>query len=121
MKLNCWEYNKCGRELYGQSVNTQGVCPAAVEEKLNGIHGGKNAGRACWVIAGTYCNGVRQGTFAQKYNSCKECDFYQVVKSESGDNFQLLTTLIQLLLKPDKEWNKSHKQTPNRTVRPGRF
>ena len=70
-KLNCWEYKNCGREPYGHNAKELGVCPAATESKLDGIHGGKNAGRTCWVVAGTLCRGVKQGTFAQKYSSCR--------------------------------------------------
>lgn len=97
MKQNCWEYKHCGREPYGRNVKELGVCPAASEKRLDGIHGGVNAGRACWVVAGTFCSGVVQGTFAQKYNSCKECSFYQLVQAENFQSFQVSTGLLQKL------------------------
>lgn len=50
-KINCWEFKKCGRESGGAHAYDFGVCPAATEKRLNGTHGGKNAGRACWVVA----------------------------------------------------------------------
>ena len=31
----------------------------------------------CWQIAGTFCGGKVQGTFAQKFGNCTECDVYQ--------------------------------------------
>ena len=97
MRVNCWEYKNCGREPYGKNVMTLGVCPAAIERKLHGVHGGVNAGRSCWVVAGTLCHGEVQGPFAQKYNSCKDCDFYQMVQTENNENFQLSSLLLQRL------------------------
>ena len=94
---NCWEYEKCGREPYGKNVKTMGVCPAATEAKLDGVHGGKNAGRACWVVAGTLCDGKVQGIFAQKYSTCRDCDFYQKVQQENFTDFQVSVSLLQKL------------------------
>ena len=97
MLQNCWEFEKCGREPYGENVRELGVCPAALETKLDGVHGGKNAGRACWVVAGTFCNGGVQGVFAQKYESCKDCNFYLKVQQENFNNFELSVSLLQKL------------------------
>lgn len=59
-----------------------GVCPAAAAEYYNGVNHGINAGRVCWIVAGTYCEGKVLGTFEKKLDSCKECDFFQKVKNE---------------------------------------
>jgi len=96
-KLNCWEYKQCGREPYGNMVAVLGVCPAAIETRLNGVHDGRNAGRACWVVAGTLCHGQVQGVFSQKYATCRECNFYQKVQSENYMDFQLSISLLQRL------------------------
>jgi hypothetical protein len=61
---NCWEYMKCGRD-----TDASTKCPAF-----------PHFGRVCWVVAGTFCEGKVQGTFAQKYENCGKCDFYQTVK-----------------------------------------
>ena len=82
-KLNCWEVKRCGREPGGVRDDL-GTCPATLEASLDGIHGGTNAGRACWVVAGTLCNGKVNGTFAAKYDSCEQCDFFELVKQEEG-------------------------------------
>ena len=66
MKANCWEFKKCGRESQGPNAEELGVCQAYLENKLDGVHGGMNAGRSCWVVAGTMCGGNLQGTYAQK-------------------------------------------------------
>jgi len=102
-KLNCWEVKKCGRELGGTRKHL-GVCPAAVEIKLNGTHGGMCAGRACWVVAGTLCGEKEQGTFAVKYHDCEKCDFFQMVKKEEGTAYIFSIVLL-----------KKMKEMPSRT------
>ena len=94
MKKNCWEFKKCGRQEGGEHVHDLGVCPASVEQRLDRVHGGKNAGRACWVVAGTMCGGKVQGTFAQKYENCEVCDFFKTVKREEGPAYQLSIVLL---------------------------
>jgi eukaryotic-like serine/threonine-protein kinase len=88
---------QCGREPGGKKAGELGVCSVATDERLNGIHGGKKAGRACWVIAGTFCDGVVQGTFAQKYSDCTMCDFYRQVKKEEGSGYQTSLVLLKKL------------------------
>ncbi len=92
--MNCWEFAKCEREPGGAKVNELGVCPAAVETKVNGINGGKNGGRSCWAIAGTLCKGEVQGSFALKFNDCMKCEFYKLVKEEEGTNLCLSATIL---------------------------
>jgi hypothetical protein len=64
MGMNCWEFKNCGRDK-------DGSCPAVSE----------NAGRTCWLVAGTLCGGKVQGTSAQKDGNCRECEFYKKVKA----------------------------------------
>jgi len=87
-RLNCWEVKKCGRESGGVHVHDLGVCPATTAEELNGMHGGKNGGRACWFVAGTLCKGDVQGTYAKKYKACLFCDFYKKVKEEEYSEYK---------------------------------
>lgn len=68
-----------------------------MEERLDGIHDGTNAGRSCWIVAGTFCKGEVQGTFAQKFDNCKECDFYNKVREEEFPAFKLSGILLQKL------------------------
>ncbi len=90
MKMNCWEFKSCGRGP-GNNGNT---CPACTEMRLDGIHDGRNAGRACWVVAGTFCGGIVQGTFAKKYDTCEKCEFYRAVKHEETAEFVLSSMLL---------------------------
>ncbi len=82
MKQNCWEFKNCGRQPGGAKVAELGVCPAATDTSVNGMNGGKNGGRICWAITGTFCGGKVQGTFAQKQLSCANCEFYVTVYRE---------------------------------------
>jgi hypothetical protein len=88
-KQNCWEFKNCGRQPGGRKAEELGVCAAAKTEGHDGIHEGKNAGRACWVVAGTLCGGKVQGTFAMKMANCIECEFYELVRSEEGKGFKM--------------------------------
>ncbi len=96
-KLNCWEFKKCGREPGGATEKELGACPVSSEVRLNSVHDGKNAGRACWVIAGTLCGGEVQGSFARKHISCTSCDFYLLVQKEEGKSHLLSTLLLKKL------------------------
>lgn len=85
MRENCWEHKKCGRQPGGVNVHDLGVCAASTEHRLDGVHDGIEAGRACWVVAGTLCGGEVQGTFAHKLANCMDCEFYKQVREEQGD------------------------------------
>ncbi len=97
MKQNCWDFLNCGREPGGINESELGICPASTEMKLDGVHGGINAGRTCWAVAGTFCEGEVQGTFAQKFKSCKECNFYRIVYEEEIQDFVLIRDLMERL------------------------
>jgi len=100
MKKNCWEHKNCGREPGGKNAGSLGVCPAATDRRLNGVHGGRNSGRACYMIAGTLCGGKIQGTYGQKYKNCEVCDFFRMIKEEEGPDYKLSVFLVQSLKEP---------------------
>lgn len=84
-KINCWEFKRCGREPGGEKAGESGVCPAATDIRLDGVHGGKNGGRACWIIKvnGPVCGGKTPSLLASKLlNKCLWCDFYKQVLTE---------------------------------------
>jgi hypothetical protein len=93
-KRNCWEIKRCGRELGGEEAYLLGVCPAATEIRLDGVHGGENAGRACWAVEGTMCYGRLQGHFIEKFKECAECEVYEVIKQEEDGNLQRTIVLL---------------------------
>jgi rubrerythrin len=99
LKLNCWEFKQCGRQPGGSHEHDDGICPAAMEERLHGVHGGVNAGRTCWVVAGTSCKGESRGTFAQTFGNCRTCDFYRKVREEERPVFQSSAALLSRLEK----------------------
>ncbi len=59
----CWRFMKCGRD-----TDSELKCPAY-----------PHFGRVCWAVAGTFSEGKVQGTFAQKYEDCRKCEFYKKV------------------------------------------
>jgi len=95
--VNCWEYKDCGREPGGKKADEFGTCPASTEKSTDGIHRGDNAGRACWIIAGTYCGGETQGSYVAKTENCSECDFFKLVLEEEKTSINEATQLLQVL------------------------
>ena len=91
--MNCWEFMNCGREPGGTKAQKLGICPAAKETGFNGFNQGINAGRLCWLVAGTFCGDTYQGTYADKYVSCKNCNFYKKIHSETGTTNQSIDSL----------------------------
>lgn len=86
-KTNCWQHTGCGRSAIGRKRNEFGICPATIATIHDGKNGGQAAGRYCWKVAGTFCGGEVQGTFAQKFMTCLTCEFFQLVKREEGAGF----------------------------------
>ena len=75
---------KCGRHPGGDKVDKLGLCPAAIDPIYDGFNQGDSAGRACWIVSGTFCDGKIQGSFADKQDSCKNCAFYKKIHAEEG-------------------------------------
>jgi len=88
MKQNCWEFMKCGRQPGGSHMDDLGPCPVVTYAALNNVHGGTNAGRACWVVSGSLCGGRVQGNEDQKRTACWECKFFKAVKKEEEPTAQ---------------------------------
>ncbi len=97
--VNCWQYTSCGREPGGVHANRLGVCPAATDKRLDGVHGGKNAGRSCWIIAGLLSGGNLGCGTRSPGGDCVKCDFYSAVKMEEGKYIWPNAFLLRLLKK----------------------
>lgn len=96
-RKNCWEFVNCESGKKRMRFRKVPVCPVRNEKRLNGIHGGKNAGRACWVVAGTLCNGQVQGAFEEKCENCFACNFYRYVMNQERDLLVDAHALAKLL------------------------
>jgi len=70
---------KCGREPGGEKVDELGICRATADELFNGANGGKNGGRICFAVAGTFSNDVAQCSCLGKLASCKDCSFFKIL------------------------------------------
>ncbi len=97
LKLNCWEFKKCGREPGGAKVAELGVCLAATEVRTQGVNGGRNGGRACWALTGTLCGGQVQGTYSMKLGNCLDCEFYRLVATEEGPTHESARDILAKL------------------------
>ncbi len=86
-KKHCWEFMECGREPGGRNADELGICPASTALRFDKINHGKCAGRFCWFVAGTLCNGIVQGTFAAKTKNCIKCPFFLAVAQQEGKSF----------------------------------
>jgi hypothetical protein len=88
-KQNCWEFLKCGREPGGEKIDRFGICPATTDISSDGLNRGKNGGRICWAISGTYCKKKMQGLYARTQLSCRSCIFFKKVKEEGGEHYDM--------------------------------
>jgi len=70
-------------------------CPVPSNANYNGINGGKNGGRVCWIILGTLCNENQQLVGTRQLEGCADCDFYRAVKEEEGKDLCLRLDTIQ--------------------------
>lgn len=113
-RLNCWEFFNCGRELGGKMAYEFGVCPAWSDVRFDSVHYGINAGRACWVIPGSMCNGQKQGDFWNKFTTCAQCEFYIQVKKEEAENFRPTVFLLGILNKGEHELPRSARREGKR-------
>lgn len=73
--MNCWEYNKCGREKGGAKAQSLGVCSAWPDN-----------GQNCALVAGTMSQNSDPRRVCH-HASCWLCDFHRQAhhfKSQSG-------------------------------------
>jgi hypothetical protein len=98
LKRNCWDYYRCGKQSKADNGKKHDVCPAYLETKLNGVHDGKNGGRACWIVAGTKCGGIIKRTLIPKFIICNLCDFKKIVMSEESQNFIVSDDFMKILV-----------------------
>ena len=66
--INCWEYKKCGQEKLDDRDKNK--CPVV---KLADF----GAGKVCWLIHASRCDGKLQGGAGSKYMDCKKCSFFK--------------------------------------------
>jgi EAL and modified HD-GYP domain-containing signal transduction protein len=66
-----------------------GICPAALGSEWNNINHGEAAGRVCWAISGTFCNGKVQGAMQSKLSDCKSCEVFRQIHRDEGPLFVL--------------------------------
>ncbi|MBF0341335.1 MAG: hypothetical protein HQL95_10300 [Magnetococcales bacterium] len=91
--MNCWDFFQCTRSRHGARVDGT-LCPVSLMTAYGGCNGGKDAGRSCWMVEGTYCTESKcgpaddRGGFVYKKDHCNTCAFKALVKKEEGVAFQ---------------------------------
>ena len=105
IRKDCWEFKKCGRETGGSNADEFGICPASLSNEFNDINNGQFAGRFCWAIAGTFCQGIANGTFAIKLPSCVNCDFLKTVHYEESGSFILTPSVAKKKINDKEEFS----------------
>jgi hypothetical protein len=79
-KYNCWEFMKCGREVGGDRTDELGICPVSSFLSADGLNGGVNGGRICWIIEENGCN----DKLIHRKDFCFHCEFRFKVTNEEG-------------------------------------
>ena len=75
-KINCWEFQKCGREPGGKNIDKYGVCFVPVSIEYNGINDAKNEGRFCWSLRESACENIMRKCRVNEIKECRRCTFY---------------------------------------------
>lgn len=96
-KINCWEFNKCGREPGGSNAAEFGVCPVTTCQIADDFCGGINGGRSCSFLSKLLfldCNEAKRLSekdilIDKKAGWCEGCRFYEILKDECGEEFSL--------------------------------
>jgi len=65
VEIHCWEIKNC-------PTDRRNTCPAY-----------PNDGSKCWMVTGTLCGGIEQGSYHQKMTKCNQCDVYLKVHKSS--------------------------------------
>ena len=82
--VNCLEVKSCGFDRAGPGRQ---ACPAATYERADGFLGGRNGGRACFFIPGTFCGGEGPCSTKDKAVRCMNCKFFHDLKSNYDATF----------------------------------
>jgi len=86
----CWKMMQCGQEN----------CACFGREPLQ-----------CWTIAGTRCKGKVQGKFAQKFNNCMACEFYQEAADDPVVRIGIqFSHMMQIIDKKNSELQKAYDE-----------
>lgn len=84
IRLNCWEFKKCGIGERSYTNTNEEVCTAPAEDKFDSMNHGKNGGRVCWLIKQMAAARKDKG-FGMMH--CCRCDFFNLVAKQEGSNF----------------------------------
>jgi hypothetical protein len=96
-KLNCWEFEQCGRGPGNGGRGAAGRCAAAFETRTDGVNSGRKGGRACWAVAGTQCSVRPKTASTATEDACLGCLFYLLVMEEEYPAYESTGRILELL------------------------
>jgi len=83
-KVNCWEVQGCReRELRDEGPGYS-VCTVPRAAAMDGLNGGRAAGRICWSVPGALCRADDGRADGETHPRCLECSFFARVRREEG-------------------------------------
>jgi len=97
-KMNCWDFKRCNSNTGNDRIKKSDVCPVFSKTALDGINGGKNGGRSCWLIPGTLCGSRIQRAIIPKSIACRLCDFKRHVLREENPHRIITDTFLTMLI-----------------------
>lgn len=74
----------CGRGPNGDKKDKCSVCPVTTEILADGLNGGVNGGRMCWVIVDNCPGDENDSSRTQEKSFCFQCEFRYKVMAEEG-------------------------------------
>ncbi len=74
----------CRQGPGGNKVESLGRCPVSNELSANGLNGGVNGGRMCWIVAEACSKSEVKCSELQRKSSCFSCEFRYKVAIEEG-------------------------------------
>ena len=110
LRMNCWEYMASGRHRDGSGKEGCSQCPVPQMTNYDGINGGRNGGRACWIITGTLGDRDVQMTFSHKLATCLKCNVYIAIKEEEGDNLCLPIDISEHIFNEKRQTRRRKSQ-----------
>jgi PAS domain S-box-containing protein len=96
--VRCWEVKKCNNH----------ACPSYQN------HGNLR----CWEVAGTFCGGKVQGTFASKYGDCALCEVYRGARANPIDDLgETFNSMAAILKERHEQLEQTNRRLAEATAR----
>jgi hypothetical protein len=86
----------CGRGPDDARPEGVEACRAATERLLDGMNGGRNGGRSCWAVVGSFAMDRHECGNADEL-ACIYCDFFRSVVRDELPHLELSPAILERL------------------------